>query len=69
MSNLPTKAQVLTLDYAFGAQPATTVPAHSGSTDNTLDYAFGAHPVTFYDTSGGGGGGGGGARRVVIIMF
>jgi hypothetical protein len=43
---LPTRSDVLTLDYSGGAQPAAYVEAKTLSPSSaTLDYTLGAQPV------------------------
>jgi hypothetical protein len=48
---MTTRADLVTLDYAFGAQPAAYVAA-VGPTDTTLDYVSGAQPFVAFGSSG-----------------
>jgi hypothetical protein len=44
--SLPTRSDVLTLDYSGGAQPAAYIEAKTLSPSSaTLDYTLGAQPV------------------------
>ncbi len=50
--SLPTKDNILTMDYAFNGQPFVYVPAKDTIYLTTMDYAFNGQPFVVYYASG-----------------